>query len=143
MEGLVEVARELGLGTIVGVALGWFLQEWSRRRQGSFEWREAHYGALMAALSAFYERPVTPGRSRPGTFEAREAFLEQYRRAWLFAPDEVLDAADEFLEAVRTDASVDEATRGRRAKAFVIAKRKDLRGKTRRTAEDVQFWSAQ
>jgi hypothetical protein len=141
IEGLAGVVRDLGLPTLVGVVLGWVLQEWSRQRQASLERREAHYGALMAALSAFYEKD-RPSEQPPAVADAREAFLESYRRAWLYASDAVLAAGDAFLNAVSTGSAADDATRERKAREFVMAMRKDLQRRTRLSARDFQVWSA-
>jgi hypothetical protein len=129
------------LSGLAGVAVGWWLQERSRQQQASFEWRLARYEELMARLSAFYEG--APGVTTPAAAaEARESFLEHFRRAWLYAPDDVVRAGQAFLGLVSTGASVDESARRGAALAFVVAMRKDLRGRTGLSGDDFQFWSA-
>lgn len=125
VQGLFEAVRAFGLPGLAGVAFGWWLQERSRRRQADFEWRVTRYSELMVSLSAFYQGG---GNSRGGTGAntALQSFLGHYRRAWLYAPNDVLKAGNEFLETVRVGSLVDDTRRERAARAFVMAMRRDL-----------------
>ncbi len=125
--------------------LGWALSEWSRWRKMSFEWKLARYERLMERLSAFYEG-VAATRNGGAATDLRDEFLAEYRRAWLYSPDDVVRAGNTFLRAVSTSERVDAAERRRAALGFVTALRWDLFRlgpfrRTRLTGDDFEFWS--
>lgn len=159
VSGSLDVIVATGVGTIVatgvGALLGWILAEWSSWRKMSFEWKLRRYERPMERLSAFYEG-VAATRKGGAATDPREEFLAEYRRAWLYSPDDVIRAGNTFLRAVSTSEPVDAAERRRAALDFVTALRWDLfrwgplrwgplrRGPLRRTqltGDDFEFWS--
>lgn len=64
----------------------------------------------------------------------KEDFLENYRLAWLYAPDEVIIAMNGFLKAL--GATPDGSKLEKTLQQMVLATRKAFRGKTLLKAED-------
>lgn len=152
IEMLVDAIRELGVPALLGVVVMRLLDERSWRRRVSFERQVARYERLMATFSAFYqakdditEDAGTAKEHTKGarTKDAQDAFLAEYRCAWLYADDAVLDAGNRFLKSVSDQASdAERASKEEAARQFVIAMRRELRGATRLKPDDFQFWSA-
>jgi hypothetical protein len=84
----------LGLVGATGAWL-WSVYTWhenqkAQRAQNEYQRKEQLYREMLKALAVFYKGPQQP----PG---AAGPFLEQYRLAWLYAPDEVVHAIDAFF----------------------------------------------
>lgn len=142
---MVSGSPEVIVATGVGTLFGWILSEWSSWRKMSFEWKLRRYERLMERLSAFYEG-VAATREGGAATDPRDEFLAEYRRAWLYSPDDVIRAGNTFLWAVSTSERVDAAERRRAALGFVTALRWDLFRwgpfrRTRLTGDDFEFWS--
>jgi len=85
-------------GSLVWV---WSVYAWSRsqaaeRRQREYNRKEGLYRELLRTLNVFYKGGPQSG---PGSF------LEQYRLAWLYAPDNVIGILNRLAEILTIDSS--------------------------------------
>ncbi len=66
--------------------------------------------------------------------------MREARLAWLYCPDDVVRALNEFFEAVKSGAD-QPVDRSRAARQLVLRIRKELLGRTSLTEKEVEFWS--
>jgi hypothetical protein len=121
------------LAGVVPVSVAWGLNEWSKRRETARARREERYFELVSDLAAFYD-------SSSPDLAGRDRFVREARLAWLYCPDNVVRALNEFLQAVqgRDGGPVE---RSRAARQLVLRIRKELLGRTSLTEKEVEFWS--
>lgn len=91
-----------------------------QRTQNDYQRKEQLYRELLKSMAIFYKGA---GQS-PGA----GSFLEQYRLAWLYAPDDVIRAIEGFLVTQKPDIPADQKDRlGQKALAELVSSvRKDL-----------------
>lgn len=80
----------------------------------------------------------------PSSTERKAALLQQVRLAWLYAPDEVVRAANAFLEMVKEDkaAAFDMTTKMAALGELVVAVRRDM-FQTQYPSKDSQLSAAE
>jgi Pyruvate/2-oxoacid:ferredoxin oxidoreductase delta subunit len=129
MEALKNILSSVEFWTVVvpvaTVVLGWYLNERSKRahERNTLAWeqykrKEVHYKELLRTSTGFYVATHNT--------ELKNEFLEQLKLCWLYAPDEVITTAYDFLETVHTGAQKTETEKEHAFGAFVAAIRKDL-----------------
>lgn len=101
METLLKIISSVEFWKITAPAIlaisVWYLNETSKRKLEEYERKEENYKELLRTLRGFY---VT-GQDT----ELKEEFLHQVKLCWLYAPDEVIKKAYEFLSLVKTSAT--------------------------------------
>lgn len=85
------------LAGVVPVSVAWALNEWSKRREAARSRREERYFRLLSQFGAFYES-ATPDLS------GRNEFAREGRLSWLYCPDHIVRALNEFFEALLSPA---------------------------------------
>jgi hypothetical protein len=114
----------LGVIGAVGAWL-WSVYTWRKnqdvqRAQNEYQRKEQLYREMLKSMIVFYKgaNPMV------GT----GSFLEQYRLAWLYAPDEVIRAIEAFLGTQKSEIPADQKSQlGQKALAVLVAsKRSDL-----------------
>lgn len=93
--------------TVLGAAVAWFVSQWQQRSRDEFLRREALYGELLRAMQGFYEAPTQQLQNSTAMIapisqatQLKNEFINQYRLAWLFAPDPVILAVNTFFDAM-------------------------------------------
>ncbi len=114
----------LGVIGAVGAWL-WSVYTWRKnqdvqRAQNEYQRREQLYREMLKSMAVFYKGV--------GQLAGAGSFLEQYRLAWLYAPDEVIRAIEAFLVTQKTEIPADQKDQlGRKALAELVSSvRKDL-----------------
>ena len=114
----------IGVIGAVGAWL-WSVYTWRKnqdvqRAQNEYQRKEQLYRELLKCMVVFYKRD--------GQSAGAGSFLEQYRLAWLYAPDEVIRAIEAFLITQKPDIPADQKSElGQRALAELVSSvRKDL-----------------
>lgn len=94
--------------------------------------KEERYKGMLTAIKGFYES--SQDRQLKGKF------LEELTQAYLYAPDQVIRAANKFLDTVRVkpEPSSEEEKRAALV-SLIIAMRKDLR-KTKLLNSEFETW---
>jgi hypothetical protein len=114
------------LGVIGAVgAWAWSVYTWRRnqdaqRAQNEYQRKEQLYREMLKSMAVFYKGVTqSAGASQ---------FIEQYRLAWLYAPDEAIRAIDAFLATQKPDVPADQKDKlGQRALAeLALSARNDL-----------------
>jgi hypothetical protein len=125
----------IGAGGAVAAWL-WSVWTWHKnqalvRSQNEYQRKEQLYRDMLKSTTVFYKGASVPA-SPPVA-----SFLEQYRLAWLYAPDDVIQAFDSFLNTQKSDKSAEQKDQlGQKALAeLVSAVRKDLFNTAKRPTE--------
>lgn len=133
---------------IVGI-MAWYLNERSKRIYEEYKRKEARYSKLIECLRGFYIDEYYGGNKNESV-ELREEFLKQVNLSLMYCPDEVIDKANSFLDAVYdkrpSDANKEEMAK-KALREFMVAMRKDLikrktLKKTKVKPEDVKLLTA-
>lgn len=102
---------------IIAIAT-WYSNEKSKRIQHEYERKEDRYKELLCNLRGFYASLNDP--------KLKTEFLNQLNLCWLYAPDEVIKKAYEFLGLVNTDAKSNDSEKELALGELVVEIRKDL-----------------
>ena len=70
----------------------------------------------------------------------KEKFINDLRLAWLYCPDKVVRAGNDFLATVTSDSESTEEEKQTRLAEFELELRRDLLGDTTLTVEDRKNW---
>lgn len=133
----------LGVFGAVGAWL-WSVYTWRKnqvvqRAQNEYQRKEQLYREMLKSMAVFYTGGAQPVGAGP--------FLEQYRLAWLYAPDDVIRAIEAFLITQKPEVPADQKDRlGQVALAELVSLvRRDLfaaaKLPTRLTAADFRHYS--
>ncbi len=78
----------------IGSVYTWYRSQVAERRQREYSRKEGLYRELLRTLVVFYKdgQPTGPGQ-----------FLEQYRLAWLYAPDNVIRILNRLMGILKVD----------------------------------------
>jgi len=114
---------------IVVAIIVWVLNEMSKRKWEDYKRKEESYRNLLSSIKGFY--------AASNDVNLKQAFIDQLNICWLYAPDEVILKADQFLELVRVGDETPDSKK-EREKALgelVLTIRKDIlsRKKTKKT----------
>jgi hypothetical protein len=72
----------------------WFRSQAAQRAQSEFNRKEGLYRELLRTVTVFYKGGPTTGVA---------PFLDQYRLAWLYAPDDVVKILTSLAESLKID----------------------------------------
>ena len=103
---------------VIFAIVAWYLNENSKRKQVEYERKEENYKELLRTLRGFY---VTGHDA-----SLKEEFLHQVKLCWLYAPDEVIKKAYEFLAKVKTGTTETNENKELSVGELVSAIRNDL-----------------
>ena len=116
----------------------WWLNERSKRAWEEYRRKEESYRELLRCLRGFYA--ATADRA------LKEAFLTQVNLLWIYAPDDVIEAAYAFLETVKTGSPHAGEKNGRFAKLIETIRKDALSrrpvSKTKLSGGQFQHFSA-
>ncbi len=97
----------------------WFFNERSKRMHENYKRKEKRYLELIKSLKGFYVNSLDEN--------LRGNFLDQLNQCWLYAPDDILKKAYEFLETVKTgEKKYSEEEKEKVLGELILALRKDL-----------------
>jgi len=94
----------------------WYLNERSKRIEQQYKFKLEIYGGMLETLSSFYKQ---------GDPNLKAEFLNQYRKLWIVADDDVIISANDFFIAMENVNSTQEEQQTALSK-FVTCLRKDL-----------------
>ena len=142
MEEMVTIIDIIKSPTFWGLAVPffsavifWFMNEKSKRNWESYKSREEKYINLIENLEGFYESSIDT--------EKKRKFINELKLCWLYAPDNVIMAANTFLKynSVGTNVTMDE--RHKSVGKLILEIRKDLKNtKNKLSEKDFLHWRA-
>jgi hypothetical protein len=103
---------------LLAAVVAWYVNERSKRAWEEYVRKERNYTALLEALKGFY--------SASASKDARDAFIQQVNLCWLYCPDQVIQRAYGFLDAVHEQSALSAADRERALGEFVSEIRHDM-----------------
>lgn len=98
--------------------LAWYMNERAKLVWEQFKRKEESYTELIRCLRGFYS--ATQDRA------LKDEFIHQVNLCWLYAPDDVIRKAYQFLESVHTGSTKTPEQQEDSLRAFVHAIRNDL-----------------
>ena len=103
---------------LLAAVFAWYMAETGKLQWEQYKRKEESYKQLLVSSPGFYV----------STFDAklRDTFLKQLNICWLYAPDEVIQKAYEFLDTVSIGVKKSSEEKKLAYGAFVVAIRKDL-----------------
>lgn len=96
----------------------WYSNEKSKRIQHEYERKEERYKELLCNLRGFY--------SSLNDAKLKTEFINQLNLCWLYAPDEVIKKAYQFLGLVHTGTKSNDIEKELAVGELVVEIRKDL-----------------
>jgi hypothetical protein len=103
------------------IALGisvWYLNERSKRTQDEYKRKEERYSELLRTIRGFYVDSQDKS--------LKEDFLLQLNLCWLYAPDEIIQHAYNFLDKVRVGEKASDEEKEKAAGELFTAIRRDI-----------------
>lgn len=100
------------IAALIGAGAWVYQKAWDRQQQ-----RIASYQQIVDHLPGF-----TVNQRNPNEVDAA---LREFRRLWIFAPDEVIRTGNAFIDTVRTGVQVPDEDKKRALAEFVLAMRRD------------------
>lgn len=106
---------------LFGGVLAWFLNESKKRSWEEYNKKEASYRELLLALKGFYE-----GGDGVICKDLKNKFIDQLNLCWLYCPDDVILAGNDFLLSLHTGEKKTYEERRQAASKLILLIRKDL-----------------
>lgn len=103
---------------LAGAVVAWFWNERRRRAWEEYLRKEERYRELLKSLSGFYVYAADAG--------ARNHFIEEYKRCWMYCDDEVIKATNAMILASGEGSTIPMEERWRIVGGLVLAIRRDL-----------------
>lgn len=107
---------------LLGAAFAWLWNERRRRAADEYERKEKKYSVLIESAEGFYVHLTDPAQSK----QLKETFLAEFRKCWLYCPDEVILAANAWLEMQKEGVASTNEQRLHAIGKFMLAVRRDL-----------------
>lgn len=107
---------------ILGIIIGWWLSERSKRKHEEYMRKEDRYTKLIESLRGFHVGSEND-RLNKGL---KERFLLQLNLSWMYCSDEVIRKAYAFLGTIHTGNEYSDKDREKALGEFIVAIRKDL-----------------
>ena len=117
---------------ILAAIVAWWLNERSKLNWDRYKRKEERYLGFLQSMPGFYENSQDA--------EMKGRFISDLRLAWLYCPDKVVRAGNEFLTAVTTGSEATEGEVQIKLAEFELELRRDLLERTNLTAEDRKNW---
>ena len=121
--------------SVISVVVGWWLNEWSKRKESELLKKRERYEALILAIKGFY---IADGISSTYT---KQTFINQVNLSWLYCSDEFIKKANEFLDYVSLTEVNQDIGKNLLGELMVII-RKDFKADSLLTAKDFKTFSA-
>lgn len=103
----------------LGAILAWWFNERTKRLWEQYKRKEESYKNLILGLRGFYQGI--------DNIELKSKFLGEVNLCWLYAPDEVIQKAYNFLDTTNVQREpISQEAKKQAAGALVLAIRKDL-----------------
>jgi len=120
---------------LAGAVIAWFINEKRKRAWEEYQRKEARYQELLRTVKGFYIAAHDE--------QKKSEFAEELKLCWLYCPDEVIEKAYAFLDAIKPDSQKTIGEKSLSLGDFVVALRKDLLSrkitrKTKLTSQDYQ-----
>lgn len=128
----------MGSGTAIVIAaiiavLGYVVKGRIDVKAAEREQKENRYRGMLTAMRAFYVSSKDN--------QLKQKFIDELNQAYLYASDDVLRAANKFLEAIKTKPQPSTEEEKKLALAnLVLMMRRDLR-KTKLSASEFETWT--
>ena len=108
----------------LGAVLLWTANNWYQRRLDYYLRKQELYSELLVHVASLY------GDSKnPEVKSELNALLEHYRRAWLYASDDVVSSASRLMDELRGPSASENGARESALSELVAAMRRDLMAK--------------
>ena len=130
LDGLVPIVAVLV--PILAAILAWWLNERSKLNWERYKRKEERYTGFLQSVPGFYAGSQDE--------KLKEKFINDLRLAWLYCPDKVVRAGNNFLATVTSDSESTEEEKQTRLAEFELELRRDLLGDTTLTVEDRKNW---
>ena len=107
---------------LLGAAIAWLWNERRRRLADEYQRKEQKYTSLIEAAEGFYVQAS-------GTPEGKNLmtqFLLELKKCWLYCPDDVIRAANRWLDLMHEGVGSSNDARKSALGEFMVAVRKDL-----------------
>ena len=122
MDFLIDTLRSADFWKLAFPALAaivaWFVNERAKLSWEQYKRKEENYKELLRCLRGFYV--ATQDKT------LKDQFLHQVNLLWLYAPDDVVVAAYDFLDSVKTGSTSSSVEKDSAAGAVVATVRRDL-----------------
>lgn len=117
------------LSAVISSYLTYYFAIKKTRQEAIFKFKEEKYTNIILALQGFVNG-TTDGKMK------ESLFTEKYK-TWLYAPDNVIKAIDDFIDFVREHHGEDGKEH---LGKIVLEMRKDLLGRSKLSTEDIKFY---
>lgn len=117
---------------ILAAIVAWWLNERSKLNWERYKRKEERYMGFLRSIPCFYKGSQDE--------ELKERFISDLRLAWLYCPDKVVRAGNEFLAAVTTGSEATGEEVPTKLAEFDLRLSGDLLGRTNLTSEDRKNW---
>lgn len=134
----IEIIKTIA-GVLIGSGLlGHVIMAWLNRKRKIAENKEKIYKSMLHSLRGFYT-----GTNHQEAPKLKQAFIKEYYGSWLYCPDSVVRAINNFFQAVRVKPQPSTEEQKKRALFEVfLAMRKDMGIKTNLEYDDFETWIA-
>jgi Pyruvate/2-oxoacid:ferredoxin oxidoreductase delta subunit len=122
---------------LLGAAVAWLWNERRRRSADEYQRKEQKYSVLIEAAEGFYTHMAGVEEAK----HLKETFLLELRKCWLYCPDEVIYAANRWMDLQMVESNSTNEQRLAAVADFIATIRRDLLSRkpvkrTRLTASD-------
>ena len=107
---------------LFGAAVAWLWNERWRRLADEYQRKEQKYTLLIESAEGFSEQ----ASSTPEGKVLKTQFLLELKKCWLYCPDDVIKAANRWLDLMHTGVGSTNDARKSALSEFMVAVRKDL-----------------
>ncbi len=112
--------------------VAWGLNERSKLNWERYKRKEERYMGFLLSIRGFYEGSEDT--------KLKEKFIDDLRLAWLYCPDKVVRAGNDFLASVNSGSESTDQEKQTTLGKFELELRRDLLGRTTLTVEDRKNW---
>ncbi len=114
---LIIVSGITGIVGMLGTAFAWFYNEWQKRNVKRIIEKESRYILLISYIRSFGDKSFNNDKTNQ--------FIVELQKCWMYCPDHVILAGNEFILAMKKEKSQEEIDicKGN----FALAMRNDLR----------------
>ena len=112
--------------------VAWSLNECAKLKWEKHKQKQYRYKGFLKAMRGFYAGSQDAAQ--------KEEFIQELRLAWLYCPDEVIQAGNAFLDTMTTGAGISDDDKEQALANFELALRRDLYGKTKLTSQDFRIF---
>ncbi len=120
-----------GIG-ILGSVLSWLYNEWQKRKLKLLTEKEERYGKLIKNIRYL--------SSTSKDVEKGNEFFDEFLLCWMYCPDNIIQKGNAYLDSMNAEKTkvIDPKNTEKLKGEFILELRKDLKGETKLTSEDLR-----